>query len=47
MDRVGGEYTKAAREWRLEGWGIGAGLHEQRRQLADSEGTAIPQRLND
>jgi hypothetical protein len=24
----GVEYTKAARTWRLEGWGIGKGLHE-------------------
>jgi hypothetical protein len=23
------EYTKAARTWRLEGWGIGKGLHER------------------
>jgi hypothetical protein len=28
MNRGGGEYTKAARTWRLEGWGIGKGLHE-------------------
>ena len=28
VNRVGGEYTKAARTWRLEGWGIGKGLHE-------------------
>ena len=23
------EYRKAARTWRLEGWGIGKGLHER------------------
>jgi hypothetical protein len=28
VDRVGVEYTKAARTWRLEGWGIGKGLHK-------------------
>jgi hypothetical protein len=31
-DRVGVEYTRAARTWRLGVWGIGEGLHEQRRQ---------------
>jgi hypothetical protein len=28
VDRGGVEYTKAARTWRLEGWGSGKGLHE-------------------
>ena len=28
VDRVGVAYTKAARTWRLEGWGIRKGLHE-------------------
>jgi hypothetical protein len=28
VDRVGGAYTKAARTWRLKGWGIGKVLHE-------------------
>jgi hypothetical protein len=28
VNRVGVAYTKAARTWRLEGWGIGKGLHE-------------------
>jgi hypothetical protein len=28
VDRGGVAYTKAARTWRLEGWGIGKGLHE-------------------
>jgi hypothetical protein len=28
VNRGGVEYTKAARTWRLDGWGIGKGLHE-------------------
>jgi hypothetical protein len=28
VNRVGFEYIKAAWTWRLEGWGIGEGLHE-------------------
>jgi hypothetical protein len=28
VNRVGVAYTKAARTWRLDGWGIGKGLHE-------------------
>jgi len=32
VDRGGVEYTQAAWTWRLGVWGIGEGLHEQRRQ---------------
>ena len=31
VNRVGVEHTKAAWTWRLGVWGIGEGLHEQRR----------------